>query len=87
MTINISSFAYMLTQVSASYEQALVDARKLIEKEMERFKICEKETKTKAFSKEGLGQQPKTVRHATLPVLFSDRLCQQVESRIQMISS
>ncbi|KAF7801498.1 CCR4-NOT transcription complex subunit 3 [Senna tora] len=46
--------------VSASYEQALVDARKLIEREMERFKICEKETKTKAFSKEGLGQQPKT---------------------------
>ncbi|KAJ4910667.1 hypothetical protein Rs2_05288 [Raphanus sativus] len=29
-------------------------ARKLIEREMERFKICEKETKTKAFSKEGL---------------------------------
>ncbi|KAL6997450.1 hypothetical protein U1Q18_007577, partial [Sarracenia purpurea var. burkii] len=39
---------------------ALMDARKLIEREMERFKICEKETKTKAFSKEGLGQQPKT---------------------------
>ncbi|RVW46992.1 CCR4-NOT transcription complex subunit 3 [Vitis vinifera] len=48
------------TTVSASYEQALLDARKLIEREMERFKICEKETKTKAFSKEGLGQQPKT---------------------------
>ena len=48
--------------MSASYEQSLVDARKLIEREMERFKICEKETKTKAFSKEGLGQQPKTVR-------------------------
>ncbi|KAI9120885.1 hypothetical protein K1719_007918 [Acacia pycnantha] len=47
-------------KVSASYEQALVDARKLIEREMERFKICEKEAKTKAFSKEGLGQQPKT---------------------------
>ncbi|KAK4272302.1 hypothetical protein QN277_020877 [Acacia crassicarpa] len=47
-------------KVSASYEQALVDARKLIEREMERFKICEKETKIKAFSKEGLGQQPKT---------------------------
>ncbi|KAK9155042.1 hypothetical protein Sjap_002522 [Stephania japonica] len=47
-------------KVSASYEQALLDARKLIEKEMERFKVCEKETKTKAFSKEGLGQQPKT---------------------------
>ncbi|KAI4319688.1 hypothetical protein MLD38_033259 [Melastoma candidum] len=27
---------------------------------MEIFKICEKEAKTKAFSKEGLGQQPKT---------------------------
>ena len=38
-----------------------MDARKQIEREMERFKICEKETKTKAFSKEGLGQQPKTV--------------------------
>ncbi|KAJ8512938.1 hypothetical protein OPV22_003372 [Ensete ventricosum] len=47
-------------KVNASYEQALVDARKLIEREMERFKVCEKETKTKAFSKEGLGQQPKT---------------------------
>ncbi|XP_019453075.1 PREDICTED: CCR4-NOT transcription complex subunit 3-like isoform X2 [Lupinus angustifolius] len=47
-------------KISASYEQALVDARKLIEKEMERFKVCEKEMKTKAFSKEGLGQQPKT---------------------------
>ncbi|PKI77330.1 hypothetical protein CRG98_002275, partial [Punica granatum] len=50
----------LASSVSASYEQALVDARKLIEREMERFKICEKETKTKAFSKEGLGQQPKT---------------------------
>ncbi|KAL3497833.1 hypothetical protein ACH5RR_040565 [Cinchona calisaya] len=37
-----------------------MDARKLIEREMERFKICGKETKTNAFSKEGLGQQPKT---------------------------
>ncbi|KAG9148321.1 hypothetical protein Leryth_012262 [Lithospermum erythrorhizon] len=47
-------------KVSAAYEQDLMDARKSIEREMERFKICEKETKTKAFSKEGLGQQPKT---------------------------
>ena len=28
---------------------------------MERFKVCEKETKTKAFSKEGLGLMPKAV--------------------------
>ena len=40
-------------------KKALLDARKIIEREMERFKVCEKETKTKAFSKEGLGQQPK----------------------------
>ncbi|KAJ0965376.1 hypothetical protein J5N97_026514 [Dioscorea zingiberensis] len=41
-------------------KKALMDSRKVIEREMERFKVCEKETKTKAFSKEGLGQQPKT---------------------------
>ncbi|GJZ14845.1 CCR4-NOT complex, subunit 3/ 5 [Tanacetum coccineum] len=41
--------------------QALMDAHKLIEHKMERFKICKKETKTKAFSKEGLGHQPKMV--------------------------
>jgi len=41
-------------------KKALLEARKQIEREMERFKVCEKETKTKAFSKEGLGQQPKT---------------------------
>ncbi|KAK4793359.1 hypothetical protein SAY86_023794 [Trapa natans] len=56
----VDVFDSIWNKVSASYEQALMDARKLIEREMERFKICEKETKTKAFSKEGLGQQPKT---------------------------
>eukprot|EP00227_Mantoniella_beaufortii_P021706 CAMPEP_0197603914 /NCGR_PEP_ID=MMETSP1326-20131121/40156_1 /TAXON_ID=1155430 /ORGANISM="Genus nov. species nov., Strain RCC2288" /LENGTH=278 /DNA_ID=CAMNT_0043171495 /DNA_START=60 /DNA_END=893 /DNA_ORIENTATION=+ len=35
----------------------LLEARKTIEREMERFKVCEKETKTKAFSKEGLSLQ------------------------------
>ena len=45
--------------------QALLEARKLIENKMEKFKVCEKETKTKAFSKEGLGQQPKTVSDGT----------------------
>ncbi|KAL7583144.1 hypothetical protein Lser_V15G42754 [Lactuca serriola] len=49
--------------VSDSYKQALMNGRKLIEREMEWFKICEKETKTKAFSKEGLGQQPKTLNN------------------------
>ncbi|CAM9869550.1 unnamed protein product, partial [Phaeothamnion confervicola] len=35
---------------------ALMDARKRIEAKMEQFKVCEKETKTKAFSKEGLAK-------------------------------
>ena len=37
----------------------LTNARKAVERQMERFKVCEKETKTKAFSKEGLGQAAK----------------------------
>ena len=37
----------------------LMNARKDVERQMERFKVCEKETKTKAFSKEGLGQVAK----------------------------
>lgn len=37
----------------------LLNGRKAIEREMERFKLCEKEMKTKAFSKEGLGQSAK----------------------------
>lgn len=47
-------------KVDLSYEGSLMEARKQIESEMERFKICEKEMKTKAFSKEGLGQQSRT---------------------------
>ncbi|EPQ27661.1 uncharacterized protein PFL1_04799 [Pseudozyma flocculosa PF-1] len=35
-------------------KKPLLDNRKLIETQMERFKACEKEMKTKAFSKEGL---------------------------------
>lgn len=37
-------------------KRQLLDARKRIEREMERFKVCEREMKTKAYSKEGLGQ-------------------------------
>ncbi|CAO3690689.1 unnamed protein product [Rhizopus stolonifer] len=38
---------------------SLIDNRKLIESEMERFKTVEREMKTKAFSKEGLLQREK----------------------------
>ncbi|KAJ3193317.1 hypothetical protein HK101_005038 [Irineochytrium annulatum] len=40
-------------------KRALLENRKLIETQMERFKACEKELKTKAFSKEGLLQPSK----------------------------
>ncbi|EDO35487.1 predicted protein [Nematostella vectensis] len=36
-------------------KRTLLDNRKLIEQQMERFKVVERETKTKAYSKEGLG--------------------------------
>lgn len=41
------------------YKKILLENRKLIELQMERFRIVEKETKTKAYSKEGLGQANK----------------------------
>lgn len=38
----------------------LVEARKIIETKMEQFKICEKDTKTKAYSKEGLAREARS---------------------------
>jgi len=38
---------------------SLLDNRRLIEQQMERFKVVERETKTKAYSKEGLGAAQK----------------------------
>jgi CCR4-NOT transcription complex subunit 3 len=40
-------------------KKPLMENRKLIEQRMERFKVVERETKTKAYSKEGLGQAQK----------------------------
>ncbi|KAG2182320.1 hypothetical protein INT43_007250, partial [Umbelopsis isabellina] len=40
-------------------KSALMENRKLIELQMERFKVIEREMKTKAFSKEGLSQSAK----------------------------
>lgn len=40
-------------------KDSLIDARKLIETKMEQFKVCEKETKTKTYSKEGLAREDK----------------------------
>ncbi len=40
-------------------KDTLIDTRKLIETKMEQFKVCEKETKTKTYSKEGLARAEK----------------------------
>ncbi|CAG8685420.1 15103_t:CDS:10, partial [Funneliformis caledonium] len=40
-------------------KRALTENRRLIEQQMEKFKACEKEMKTKAYSKEGLQQSTK----------------------------
>ncbi|CAG2181298.1 unnamed protein product, partial [Oppiella nova] len=40
-------------------KRQLLENRKLIETQMERFKVVERETKTKAYSKEGLGAAQK----------------------------
>ena len=40
-------------------KDSLIDTRKLIESKMEQFKVCEKETKTKTYSKEGLARAEK----------------------------
>lgn len=61
-------------------KSSLVDARKAIEREMERFKICEKEAKTKAFSKAGLGLQTKLDPEEKARQEARDWLNEQVEA-------
>lgn len=68
-------------------QQPLQDARKAVEREMERFKICERETKTKAFSQEGLGKQPRTVSASCCPsrgcfLKFESYRANEVQSRL-----
>lgn len=48
-----------MTSSDIKDKQPLADNRRLIEQQMERFKACEKEMKTKAFSKEGLNATAK----------------------------
>ncbi|KAG0269845.1 general negative regulator of transcription subunit 5 [Actinomortierella ambigua] len=59
-------------------KRALMDNRKLIEQQMEKFKACEKEMKTKAYSKEGLSMSarldPKEKEKADLCGWVNDRV-------------
>ena len=45
------------SEVKVKDKDSLLDYRRLIETKMEAFKVVEKETKTKTFSKEGLARQ------------------------------
>lgn len=44
----------------------LLEVRKRIESKMEQFKVCEKETKTKKFSKEGLAREAEVSEESTM---------------------
>jgi hypothetical protein len=50
---------FRISSADVKDKTQLVEARKAIEREMERFKLCEKEAKMKAFSKAALGQADK----------------------------
>ncbi|GAA5968069.1 hypothetical protein JCM21900_004502 [Sporobolomyces salmonicolor] len=63
-------------------KQPLIDNRKLIETQMERFKACEKEMKTKAFSKEGLSAAAKLDPKEQQKL----ELCQWIQSMVEELS-
>lgn len=78
-------------------KEPLIEARKLIETKMEQFKICEKETKTKTYSKEGLARQEKLdpTEEAKLNTTtwlgeYIERIAEEIEEKdfeIERISS
>ncbi|GAA5984098.1 hypothetical protein JCM10908_006050 [Rhodotorula pacifica] len=63
-------------------KQPLVDNRKLIETQMERFKACEKEMKTKAFSKEGLNAATKLDPKEQQKL----EMCQWIQTMVEELS-
>jgi len=70
-------------------------ARKLVEEKMEKFKICERETKTKAFSKEGLSldrtdpknKEKQKIREWVTECINSLRVqCDTMEAEVESLS-
>ena len=82
---------------SSIKDKTKLDAnRKLIEEKMEKFKVCEKETKTKAFSKEGLAQDrtdPKQKAKSEINDWIGDAIRkiqeqnEEMECEIEMLNS
>ncbi|KAK7506379.1 hypothetical protein BaRGS_00002491 [Batillaria attramentaria] len=66
-------------------KQSLVEHRKLIETQMERFKVLERETKTKAYSKDGLGAAAKMDPQTKEKSEITNWLSNQIETlKIQL---
>lgn len=82
---------------SSIKDKSKLDAnRKLIEEKMEKFKVCEKETKTKAFSKEGLAQDrtdPRQKAKAAVGTWVQNRIAtlkeqsDEMEAEIESLNS
>lgn len=66
-------------------KRPLTDARKLIETKMEQFKVCEKETKTKTYSKEGLARETKVDPHEAAKSSTRDWLSEKVDALMTQI--
>ncbi|KAG2356977.1 Not1 N-terminal domain, CCR4-Not complex component-domain-containing protein [Suillus spraguei] len=66
-------------------KSALLENRRLIETQMEKFKACEKEMKTKAFSKEGLIQSAKLDPKAQEKLEVTTWLQSQVEELLLQV--
>lgn len=62
----------------------LIDARKLIETKMEAFKYCEKETKTKTYSKEGLAKAEKLTPEEEAKKATCEWITEIIEKLTQM---
>ncbi len=62
----------------------LIDARKLIETKMEAFKYCEKETKTKTYSKEGLAKAEKLTPEEEAKKATCEWIAEIIEKLTQM---
>lgn len=66
-------------------KSVLLDNRKLIETQMEKFKACEKEMKTKAFSKDGLNAAQKLDPKEREKVEMSSWIAAQVEELMRQV--
>ncbi|ANB15392.1 CCR4-NOT core subunit NOT3 [Sugiyamaella lignohabitans] len=71
-------------------KKALAEQRRLIEQEMERFKACEKEMKTKAYSKEGLTSYSRSdprEKEKAEALTFIGSMLEELEQQIETLES